>query len=72
VSAHLIAGARRSARTPGKSDPIDPLAVAGVASRQVKSWRTTPQTRGSQAAFSYVWCREGLVFFSFLIDVFSR
>ena len=34
VPTHLMAGARRSARTPGKSDPIDALAVARAAWRE--------------------------------------
>jgi transposase len=34
VSPKLMAGARRSARTPGKSDPIDALAVARAALRE--------------------------------------
>jgi transposase len=34
VPSHLMAGARRSARTPGKSDPIDALAVARAALRE--------------------------------------
>src|ERR1700691_1254655 len=34
VPTHLMACARRSARTPGKSDPIDALAVARAAWRE--------------------------------------
>ncbi len=34
VPTHLMVGARRSARTPGKSDPIDALAVARAAWRE--------------------------------------
>jgi transposase len=35
VPPHLMAGARRSSRVPGKSDPIDALAVARAALREV-------------------------------------
>jgi transposase len=47
VAPHLMAGMRRSARTPGKSDPIDALAVARVALREpdLPTARHTPATR---------------------------
>jgi transposase len=47
VTPHLMAGMRRTARTPGKSDPIDALAVARVALREpdLPIARHTPATR---------------------------
>lgn len=39
VPPQLMAGARQGARTRGKSDPIDALAIARAALREPKPWR---------------------------------
>jgi transposase len=43
---HLMAGARRSAREPGKSDPIDALAIARAALREGADTLPTAQLAG--------------------------